>query len=93
MMPCALIINTLTDVLFVLLFELFCISFNNFSNSIQFVFGKTDILCKLDIRFKPKLHLIPLMENMNTHSLFFIREDFEDITTFTTKNRTHYSRF
>ena len=41
-MPCALIIKTLTDMLFVLLFELFCISLYNFPNDIQFMFRKPE---------------------------------------------------
>ena len=75
--------------LFVLLFESFCISFYYFPYRVQFVFRKPRVFCKLYLRFKPKLCRLPFMDNMNMHSFFFIGEDFKHKSRFSTKNRTH----
>lgn len=79
--------------LFVLLFESFCISFYYFPYRVQFMLRKPRVFCKLNLRFKPKLCLLPFMDNMNMHSLFFIGEDFENIAAFSAKNRAHLLYF
>ena len=60
MMPCPLIINTLTDVLLILFLESFCMFLYNFLYVIQLMFRKAAILGQFNFWLQPKLGLMTI---------------------------------
>ena len=79
--------------LFVLFLESFCMFLYDFLYVVQFMFGKATVFSQFNSWLQPKFSLITITHYMYMHSLFLVGENFEDIATFSTKNRTHCEYF
>jgi len=89
MMPCALIINTLADVLAELFFEVVCIFLYDYLDFIQFMLGNACILSKFNLRLQPVLGFLAVAEHMNVHPLLLVGVYLERIFAFASKYWTH----
>ena len=78
-MPCALIINTLADVLAELFFEVVCIFLYDFFDFIQLMLGNASILSKFYLRLQPVLGFLAIAEHVDVHPLLLIGEYLERI--------------
>ena len=76
-MPCALIINTLTDVFCKLLFKFVSILFYQLGYFFQVFTAKATIACQVNTGLQPKLRRTPSLDHMDVLALFFIGIDFE----------------
>ena len=88
-MPSPLIINTLADMLAVLLFETCCIFLYDSLYPLQFMSLESVILCQIHFWLQPELGFKVITKNMNMHSQLLIGENLEGITAFAMKYGTH----
>lgn len=62
---------------------------NKAESSVDFLLGKTCVLCKLNNRFQPEFGFTILPLNMHVHSRLFPREEVKPETPFTKNGWTH----
>ena len=88
-MPCALIINTLADVLAELLFEAVCIFLYDFLDFTQFVFGDSRVLSQFHVGLQPVLGLVAAEDDVDVHPLLLVGIYLERVFALASEYWTH----
>ena len=88
-MPCALIINTLADVLAELFFEAVCIFLYDFLDFTQFVFGDARVPGQFHAGLQPELGLVAAADDVDVHPLLLVGVYLERIFALASEYWTH----